>query len=54
MGPVAGTFSLALVGGPWLGVVLLDRFGGPVALSGLVLCGLAAAALAGRRTGPSN
>ena len=54
MGAFAGTFSLALIVGPWLGVVLLDRFGGPVAWSALLLCGLAAAALAGRRTGPSN
>jgi len=54
MGAFAGTFSLALIVGPWLGVVLLDRFGGPVAWSALLLCGLAAATLAGRRTGSLN
>ena len=54
MGAFAGTFSLALIVGPWLGVVLLDRFGGPVAWSAMLLCGLTAAALGGGRTGPLN
>ena len=46
MGAFAGTFSLALIVGPWLGVALLDRVGAPLTWTAMLVCGLAAAALA--------
>jgi predicted MFS family arabinose efflux permease len=55
MGAFAGTFSLALIIGPWAGVALLDRFGAPATWSVMFACGLAAAALAAwRRPTPTS
>jgi predicted MFS family arabinose efflux permease len=55
MGTFSSTFSLALIVGPWAGVALLDRFGGPITWSAMLVCGLGAAALIGfsRARGPS-
>jgi MFS family permease len=47
MGVFSGTFSMALVVGPWVGTALLDRFGGVVTWSAMLACGLSAAALFG-------
>ena len=46
MGAFSATFSLALIVGPWLGATLLDRFGGTVTWSVMLVCGLSAAAFA--------
>jgi MFS family permease len=54
MGAFAGTFSLALIVGPWLGVTLLDRSGGPAVWSVMLVCGLAAAVLGVQRAGQLN
>jgi MFS family permease len=51
MGAFSGTFSLALIVGPWLGVALLDRIGAPAMWSAMFVCGLAAAALGGLDAG---
>ena len=45
MGGFAGTFSIALIVGPRLGVALLDRFGASLTWAAMFVCGLAAAAL---------
>lgn len=47
MGAMSATFSLALIIGPWLGTMLLDRVGGPLTWLVMLVIGLAAAALAG-------
>jgi len=54
MGAFAGTFSLALIVGPWLGVALLDRIGAPAMWSAMFVCGLAAAALGGLAGGATS
>lgn len=46
MGAFSGTFSLALIIGPWLGAALLDRVGGPATWSIMLACGLTAATFA--------
>jgi MFS family permease len=53
MGAFSSTFSLALIVGPWAGVAILDRFGGPVVWGVTLLCGLIAAAIVGLGR-PSN
>lgn len=55
MGAFSSTFSLALIVGPWMGAALLDRFGGGVTWTVMLICGLVAAALAlvARTRGPS-
>jgi predicted MFS family arabinose efflux permease len=55
MGAFSGTFSLALIVGPWLGAALLDRVGGPATWALMLACGLAAATLTlfARTRGPS-
>jgi predicted MFS family arabinose efflux permease len=45
MGAFSSTFSLALIVGPWLGTMLLDRVGAPVTWSVMLALGLAAATL---------
>jgi MFS family permease len=47
MGAFSSTFALSLIVGPWAGVALLDRFGGPVTWTLMLICGLCAAALFG-------
>jgi predicted MFS family arabinose efflux permease len=51
MGAFSATFSLALIVGPWAGATLLDRFGGPITWSAVLVCGLVAAALVGLARG---
>lgn len=45
MGAFSATFSLALLVGPWIGTTLLDRYGGPLTWSVMLVCGLTAASL---------
>lgn len=45
MGMFSGTFSLALLVGPWLGAFLLDRVGAPATWATMFLLGATAAAL---------
>jgi predicted MFS family arabinose efflux permease len=55
MGAFASTFSLSLIVGPWAGAALLDKVGGPITWTVMLVCGLSAAALMGfsRDRGPS-
>jgi predicted MFS family arabinose efflux permease len=54
MGAFSSSIALSLIVGPWAGVALLDRFGGVVTWSAMLLCGLCGAALFGlsRPRGP--
>ena len=45
MGAFAGTFSLALIFGPWFGTMLLDQIGAPATWAVMLVIGLAGAAL---------
>ena len=45
MGAYSSTFSLSVIIGPWAGTVALDRFGGLATWTGVLLCGLLAAAV---------
>lgn len=50
MGAFASTFSLALIVGPWLGAVMLDRIGAQATWAAMLAIGLVAAALTGLAT----
>jgi len=54
MGAFSSTFSLAVIVGSWAGVALLDRFGGAVAWSVMLACGLCAAALSWSSKAPAT
>jgi predicted MFS family arabinose efflux permease len=45
MGAYSSTFSLSVIIGPWAGTAALDRFGGLATWTGILLCGLLAAAV---------
>ena len=45
MGAFSATFSLALIVGPWMGATLLDRVGGGVTWTVMLVCGLVASTL---------
>jgi predicted MFS family arabinose efflux permease len=45
MGAYSSTFSLSLIIGPWAGTAALDRFGGLATWTGILVCGLLAAAV---------
>lgn len=47
MGAYSSTFSLAMIVGPWAGTAALDRFGAGLTWTGVLACGLIAAAVVG-------
>ncbi len=45
MGVFSGAISLALIVGPWLGALMLDRYGASVTWSAVFVCGVAGSAI---------